>query len=175
MIRKFVGSLFKGAPAAGIVEPSYQEGVESEDAQTAASLDNLRTAIRRAGAELPPLVSSQLRQIDDLLRTVVAAVAAQNASTEQRVLLGAIISDYIPSPLRSFLAIPPADRTPDSRATALLVEQLATLEATIADLLNQIRIGAIAELSTHGRFLADKFSGPGAGLELGTPPRLDSP
>jgi hypothetical protein len=175
VIRKFVGSLFKGAPVAGIVAPSHQESVESEDAATASSLDNLRQAIRRAGAELPPLVSSALRQIDDLLRTVIAAVAAQGASTEQRVLLNAMICDYIPSPLRSFLAIPPVDRAEGSRAAALLVDQLVTLEATIRDLLNQIRIGAIAELSTHGRFLADKFSAEDPALHLNTPPRLDAP
>ena len=55
----------------------------------------------------------------------------------------------------------------DSRATGVLADQLALLEETVRDMLNQVRIGAIEELSTHGRFLADKFQTPDAGLTLG--------
>ncbi len=166
MIGKFVGSLFKNPPAAaGVVPESRQSEVEADDARTARSLDQLRTDIRHAGAVLPPLLSSQLRQIDDLLRTVIEVVAAQNASTEQRVLLDAMISDYIPTPLRAYLAMTDTDRAEHSRATGLFVEQLTTLEATIKDLLNQIRTGAFAELSTHGRFLADKFAEPSLRLD----------
>ncbi len=165
MIGKFVGSLFKNPPAAGVVEESHQAAVEADDARTARALDELLTHVRVAGAALPPLLSSQLRQIDDLLRTVIDVVAEQNASTEQRVLLDAMISDYIPTPLRAYLAMTDADRVEDSRATGLFVEQLTTLEATIKDLLNQIRTGAIAELSTHGRFLADKFAEPSLRLD----------
>lgn len=167
MIGKFVGSLFKNPPAAaGVVPQSQQSEVEADDARTARSLDQLRTDIRRAGAVLPSLLSSQLRQIEDLLRVVTATIAAQNASTEQRVLLAAMISDYVPTPLRAYLAMTDAERAEDSRATGLFVEQLTTLEATVQDLLNQIRTGAIAELSTHGRFLADKFAAPDSQLRL---------
>ncbi len=139
----------------------------SDDEQTARALDRLRDTVRRSGRALPGVLTSQLRQIDDLLRTVVATIEAQDASTEQRVLLAAMIGDYIPTPLRAYLALTDEDRTDDSRATLIFSRQLALLEETIHDLLNQIRIGAIAELSTHGRFLADKFSGPDAGLVLG--------
>ena len=67
-----------------------------------------------------------------------------------------MITSYVPTPLRAYLALPPAQQT-RNRRNFMLAEQLATLEETIADLLNQIRIGAMEELSTHGRFLADKF------------------
>ncbi|MCZ2401905.1 hypothetical protein IV498_01575 [Paenarthrobacter sp. Z7-10] len=159
MIGKIVGSLFKNAPAPpGVVAASHEAEVESEDAQTARALDALRSEVRRAGAQLPALISSQLRQVDDVLRTVVAAVADQGASTEQRVLLSAIICSYIPTPLHAFLALSDKERGADSRGTQLLAEQLTTLEAISRDLLNQVRVGAIAELSTHGRFLNDKFA-----------------
>lgn len=138
-----------------------------EDAETARALDALRREVRAAGRDLPPLISSRLRQIDDRLREVVATIAEQDASTEQRVLLAAMIGDYIPTPLRAYLALDDHDRTHDAEPTRLFSTQLGLLEETVRDLLNQVRIGAIAELSTHGRFLADKFAGPDAGLVLG--------
>lgn len=158
MIGKIVGSFFKSAPAPAAAEASHEATVESEDAQTAHALDALRAEVRHAGAQLPGLISSQLRQVDDVLRTIVAAVADQGASTEQRVLLNAIICSYIPTPLHAFLALADGERGDRSRGTQLFAEQLTTLEAISRDLLNQVRVGAIAELSTHGRFLNDKFA-----------------
>lgn len=159
---KFVDSLFKG--------PSQPDGLpvtadpppagESEDAATLRALDLLRAAVRSAGGALPTLLASRLAHIDDLLRAVIETVAAQNASTEQRVLLDAMIRDYLPTPLRAYLALPESERLNTSPATLQFSRQLGILEETINDLANQIRIGAIAELSTHGRFLADKFAAP---------------
>ncbi|MFB2556921.1 hypothetical protein [Herbiconiux liangxiaofengii] len=161
------GSRQAGAENLGFPAAPGAAAVASEDEQVALALDGLRAAVRRAGRDLPGVLTSQLRQIDDLLRTIVATIDAQDASTEQRVLLAAIIGDYIPTPLRAYLALTEHDRVDDSRATLMFSRQLAVLEETMHDLLNQIRTGAIAELSTHGRFLADKFAGPDAGLVLG--------
>ena len=158
MIGKFIGSLFGAAPVPGIAEQASEPTADAELAQAAASLDNLRSAIRRAGAELPTSVSSQLRQIDDVLRPLVSHMSEQGASMEQQVLLNSIVCSYIPDPLRTYLALPDSARTEESRPTQLLAEQLATLEEIARDLANQVRIGAIAELSTHGRFLDDKFA-----------------
>lgn len=167
---KFVDSFFKGAQhtAAAATSAMVQPNVDdSEDALIARSLEQLRAAVRVAGRDLPTVLTSRLGQIDHLLREVITTIAAQDASTEQRVLLGAMIGDYLPTPLRAFLALPGEDRVDESKATMQFAEQLGILEETIRDLLNQIRIGAIAELSTHGRFLADKFAAPDAGLTLG--------
>jgi hypothetical protein len=163
---RFVDSLFKG-PAAPEVPPVTAEplAAESEDAATARALDILRAAVRSAGGELPTLLISRLAHIDDRLRAVIDMVAARNASTEQRVLLDAMIRDYLPTPLRAYLALPEDERTTGSAATLAFSAQLGILEETISDLTNQIRIGAIAELSTHGRFLADKFAAPGLTLD----------
>jgi len=163
---KFVDSLFKGQ-ATPVVSSAAAEprAAESEDQATARALDLLRGAVQSAGSELPTLLSSRLAQIDDLLRVVIEMVAAQNASTEQRVLLDAMIRDYLPTPLRAYLALPEGQRTNTASATLQFSTQLGILEETINDLLNQIRIGAIAELSTHGRFLADKFAAPSLTLD----------
>jgi hypothetical protein len=164
---RFMDSLFKGpsAPVAGSTaeappQSAAQQPAESEDAAVLRALDELRAAVRSGGSEIPTLLISRFAHIDDLLRTVIETVAAQGASTEQRVLLEAMIRDYLPTPLRAFLALPHDQRSTTSRATLQLSTQLGILEETINDLLNQIRIGAIAELSTHGRFLQDKFAAP---------------
>ncbi|RFA23564.1 hypothetical protein [Subtercola boreus] len=165
---RFVNSLFGGAPQPPAVIDTVPEAtVENEDVQTERALGALRSSTRLAGRELPTLLLSRLGQIDDLLREVVSTIAAQDASTEQRVLLAAMVNDYIPTPLRAYLALPEEDRADDAQATLLFANQLGLLEETVRDLLNQIRIGAIAELSTHGRFLADKFQAPDAALTLG--------
>jgi hypothetical protein len=161
---KFMDNLFKGSQAPSSPAPVSadrpSEVAETEDEATARALVTLRTAMRSAGGELPTLLVSRLAQIDDLLRVVIETVSAQGASTEQHVLLDAMIRDYLPTPLRAYLALPERDREPASAATLQFSTQLGILEETIGDLLNQIRIGAIAELSTHGRFLADKFAAP---------------
>lgn len=172
-------SLFKGPSAqpvrsSDVAAPNAQGGrgpadvagpAESEDAAVARALDQLRATVRSGGSELPTLITSRLAHIDDLLRVVIETVSAQNASTEQRVLLEAMIRDYLPTPLRAFLALPESERENSSPATLQFSTQLGILEETINDLLNQIRIGAIAELSTHGRFLADKFAAPSLRLD----------
>ena len=159
MIGRFFGSRFgnTAAPAPGITEPELP-AEEYERRETVASLDQLRADIRKAGVSLPPLVSSQVRQIEDVLRPLLGHIGEHGASTEQRVLLNAIITNYLPTPLSAYASVSARERTDNSEATVLLVEQLTTLEGIARDLENQIRTGAIAELSTHGRFLEDKFA-----------------
>jgi hypothetical protein len=161
------GALFGRPDDAGDARSRAVEvvGPTPGDAPAAAAaalgaLDALRADVRRAGGALPTLISSQLRQIDDLLRTVVTAVDEEDGSTEQQYLLNALVTDYLPTPLAAFLALGDEDRTDDAGPTLQFAGQLVLLEETIRDLLNQVRIGAVAELSTHGRFLADKFTAP---------------
>lgn len=167
-MRRFVESIF-GRPAVPVDDARPPAAVESEAEQTARALDEFRVFVRRSGRDLPTLVSSQLGQIDDLLHVVVQAAVAEDASTEQRYLLDAMVRDYLPTPVRGYLSLPEADRQQSTRATGILVDQLRLLEETIRDLLNQIRTHAIAELSTHGRFLASKFDEVSPELTLRRP------
>lgn len=169
MIGRFVGGRFGGSPAPQVPQAPAVDPVAEEIAAMGAAVDSLRAAVRRSGSALPPLLTSQLRQLGDLMRDAVLDISIRGCSTEQRVLLNAMICSYVPAPLQSYLALPPAHHDEESAATFLFAEQLATLELTLADLLNQIRIGAVEELSTHGRFLADKFSAQDAALQLQQP------
>ncbi|GAA4683512.1 hypothetical protein [Frondihabitans cladoniiphilus] len=166
MIRRFVDS-FRSRPETGVVE-TPDSVVETEAEATARALDELGVRIRSLGALMPPLVTSRLRQLDDLLRVVLVTASAEDASTEQRFLLDTMIRDHIPTPLEAYVALSADDRRSDSRATGLLLEQTALIRETLDDLLNQIRTHAVAELSVHGRFLADKFQAPALTLDSGS-------
>lgn len=141
-------------------------GGQSDDAAAAAGLDDLRAFVRAAGAELPTVVSSRIRHVEDLLRETAGTVVTRGASTEQRFLFQAIVDDYLPTPVRTYRSLPDDDRTEDSAATRTLTEQLDVVAETVDDMHEQIRSGAIAELSTHGRFLRDRLGDGDPGLRL---------
>ena len=166
MVSKFFGSLFGGGrEPERIVDDELPRTQAEELEETRAALAELRSSIRRAGALLPTLASSHMRQIDDVLRLLIDYIAEHGASTEQRVLLHAITADYLPTSLRVYRALPPETQADGSPETEKLLEQLNILHATAHDLDHQVRIGAIAELSTHGRFLRDKFDVDGVRIQ----------
>ncbi|WP_144758366.1 hypothetical protein [Curtobacterium sp. 9128] len=141
-------------------------GGATDDAAASDGLDDLRTFVRAAGDDLPTVVSSRVRQIEDQLRFAAGTVSARGASTEQRYLFQAIVNDYLPTPVRTYLSLPAADRTPDGPATRSLVDQLGVVRETVEDMHEQIRSGAIAELSAHGRFLHDRLGSGDPQLRL---------
>jgi hypothetical protein len=169
MASKFFGSLFGGAgrDPEPILDDQLPLTQAQELEQTRAALGELRSAIRKAGAVVPVLASSRMRQTDDVLANLIDYVAEHGASTEQRVLLNAIITDYLPTSLRVYRALPPETHTETSPESEKLLEQLDILHSTALDLDHQVRTGAIAELSIHGRFLADKFDVDGIRLNPG--------
>lgn len=164
MIGRFVGGLFGSGPAE--VPVPVVDTVAGEIAEMGVSVDKLRGAVRRSGSHLPPLLTSQLRHLGDRMGEAVMDIKVRGCSTEQRVLLNAMICSYVPAPLQAYLSLPVAHHEEDSKTTFTFAAQLTTLEETLADLLNQIRIGAVEELSTHGRFLADKFASQDPSLQL---------
>lgn len=161
MVGKFLGSLFgSAAPRSSGAEqgPAPVPDQNTVDLDAAAvALDALRSEIRRAGGELPTLIYSQFRQIDDLLAPLLVHMQKTGASTEQVVLAGAIIGDYLPTSLRTYLMLPKSVRVHGSDETSTLLAQLGTLHSTVQDLNQQVRSGTATELAIHGRFLQDKF------------------
>lgn len=170
MVANFLGSLFGGGAAS---RPAAVPGAESpavdpsadELTVTAAALEELRRTVLAHGAELPPLVVSQVLQLADILRALIGYIGRSGASTEQRVLLNAVITDYLPSPLRAYLMLAAGSRRDDSADTTVLLEQFDVLYSTVKNLDNQVRTGAITELAVHGQFLRDKFDIDGLHLE----------
>ncbi|MDR7081815.1 hypothetical protein J2X01_001096 [Arthrobacter ginsengisoli] len=171
MVAKFLGSLFGGgavsrsAAAAGAESPAPADPAADELTVTGAALEELRRTVLGNGAELPTVVVSQVLQLADVLGALIRYIGRSGASTEQQVLLNAVITDYLPSPLRAYLKLAAASRTDDSADTAVLLEQFDTLYSTVGNLDNQVRTGAITELAVHGQFLRDKFDIDGLHLE----------
>lgn len=159
MAIKFLASLFGGGPARPVAEQHEvaEIAIVHELETSQASLVALRSELRLSGADLPTVAYSQFWQIDDLVSALVAYMQRSGASTEQRVLLDAIITDYLPTSLRKYLMLPSSARREDSPESRVLFVQLATLYSTSRNLDEQVRSGAATELAIHGRFLKDKF------------------
>lgn len=159
MVGKFLGSLFGNGASAPVAEQrnAAEDERAGELAATKLSLDALRRDVRINGARLPTVAYSQFRQIDDLVATLLAHLQKFGASTEQSVLLGAIVTDYLRTSLDTYLMLPRASRREDSSESQVLFAQLATLHTTVLDLDRQVRSGTATELAIHGRFLQDKF------------------
>lgn len=170
MVAKFLGSLFgagamsrSGADAP--VESPAVDPAASELAVTGSELEELRRTVLAHGAEIPPIVGSKVLQLTDTLRALISYIGRSEASTEQRVLLNAVVTDYLPSPLRAYLMLGAGSRRDDSADTTVLLGQLDVLYSTVKNLDNQVRTGAITELAVHGQFLRDKFDIDGLHLE----------
>jgi hypothetical protein len=171
MVANFLGSLFGGGAAprsaavVGAESPLVADPAADELAVTGAALEELRRMVLGNGAQLPTAVASRLLQLADILRALIGYIGRSGASTEQRVLLNAVITDYLPSPLRAYLMLSAGSRRDESTDTAVLLEQFDTLYSTVQNLDNQVRTGAITELAVHGQFLRDKFDIDGLHLE----------
>ncbi|UTT70553.1 hypothetical protein NMQ03_05290 [Arthrobacter sp. DNA4] len=132
---------------------------EKEDELRAAgeALSSLAAQLRNSGADVPTVAYSQFAQITDLLRALVEHAGNIGSTIDQRVLLAAMSADYLPTSLRTYLALPAVNRASDSPETRLLLEQLAVLHSTASTLEGEIHNGSSTELAIHGRFLQDKF------------------
>lgn len=120
----------------------------------------------RAAGRLPVGVVPQVRAIEDVLVELLDVLAARPTTTgsaQERYALEATITDYLPTSLETYLALPPAfaqsHRTPEGRTPGEeLLEQLVLLEAAVRELALAVYSGDAEHLATQGRFLQTKFS-----------------
>lgn len=122
-------------------------------------LDELAVFMRKHGGIIPTFVYSQVRRIDDVLRPLISYIAVNGCSPEQEHLLESMVTDYIPTPLKTFIGLPKQDRADDGRPAQLLSSQFATIEKRVRDLAELVRTGALDELATHAEFIDNRFSG----------------
>lgn len=133
----------------------------------------LRSALRetvlrtnRAADRLPVGVVPEVRAIEDVLVELLdhaAATEGSAISAQERFALAATITDYLPTSINAYLALPPAfaaahhspaGRGPDEE----LQEQLILLSAAVRDLALAVYSGDAQRLSNQGRFLDTKFA-----------------
>ena len=115
----------------------------------------------RDGGRLPPGAVPRVRDIDDVLRPLLAYVAERGASDEEMRHLTAIIDDYLPTALGDFVALP-AQYTERAGVTGTtpaqdLVRQLQLLDEGANELQDLVYTGDAAQLAVQARFLDAKF------------------
>jgi hypothetical protein len=124
--------------------------------------DLVREINRNAG-KLPTEALVAARRVLDAVREVIETSADRPLDVHAIVSIRGILGDYLPTTLRTYLALDPdvvdvprpSGRTP----SASLIEQLDTLWASATDLLDAIRAQDADAMLTQGSFLRTKFSG----------------
>lgn len=135
---------------------------DAPDALLAKMFELVREVNRNAGA-LPAEAVVIARRVLDAVREVVETASERDLDIRAIVSIRGILEDYLPTTLRTYLALDPevvhtprpSGRTP----AASLIEQLDTLWASATDLLDAIRAQDADAMLTQGSFLRTKFSG----------------
>jgi hypothetical protein len=118
--------------------------------------------VNRSAGHLPTEALVQARRITDTLREVIDTSADHELDAHAVAQLNGIVGDYLPTTLRTYLALDPSltdtvlptGRTPK----AALREQVDALLDAAADLLGATRANDVNALLAQGSFLRTKFT-----------------
>jgi predicted oxidoreductase len=118
--------------------------------------------INHSAGRLPVDVVVVAREITDTVREVIDTSVDHDLDIYAVVQVNGIIGDYLPTTLRSYLALDPAltehigpsGRTP----SAALREQVDSLALAADELLEATRAQDVDQLFTQGNFLRTKFT-----------------
>jgi hypothetical protein len=118
--------------------------------------------INQNAGKLPVEAVVAARRVTDAVREVVDTADERPLDVHAVLSIKAILTDYLPTTLRSYLALDPAlvdAPRPDGRTPReLLVEQINALWAAAADVLAATRARDVDALTTQGNFLRTKFT-----------------
>ena len=118
--------------------------------------------INEQAGHLPVAAVVVGRRVLDAVREVVETSAERELDVQAVVSLRSILTDYLPTTVRAYVALDPAIvdvARPSGRTPAeSVVEQLETLWESVADLLEATRAQDVDALTTQGSFLRTKFS-----------------
>jgi hypothetical protein len=125
-------------------------------------LFDLVRQVNRDAGRLPAEAVVDARRVLDAVRLVVASADDRPLDVRAVVAVRGILGDYLPTTLRTYLALDPAvvdvprpsGRTPRES----LIEQLETLEDSATDLLDAIRAQDADAMLSQGSFLRTKFA-----------------
>lgn len=120
------------------------------------------TLVNENAGRLPGEVVVVARRFTDSLREIIATSDDRPLDVRAVVMVKSMATDYLPTTLRTYLALDPAlvdvprrdGRTPKD----LLLEQVAALWAAADDLLSATRDRDVDALTTQGNFLRTKFT-----------------
>ncbi|ABS04779.1 hypothetical protein [Kineococcus radiotolerans] len=158
-----IKAAFTGEPA---LEAPTTPAVPPAPADPVSGLQEaLREVVRTAnrhGGRLPDGAVPAVREVEDVLRPLLAHVARRGAEVEELHNLEAIVTEYLPGALEHYLDLPPdyaeTHRLPSGLTPAEeLVNQLRLLVDGSRDLQRAVHDHDAQKLSVQGRFLDAKF------------------
>ena len=126
-------------------------------------LSELVRRVNRAGGTMPEGGVPAVREVEDELRPLLRYLRSNPPTAEEMIPVRATVTDYLPSTVNAFLALPPdfalthrnrMGRTPAEE----LLEQLRLLAEGAQEYATAIYAGDAQELTNQGRFLATKFT-----------------
>lgn len=148
----------------------HDSPVSTAPADTGDSPAALRTSIvalnrfiNASAGRLPVAAVVKARQVTDVLNEIIDTSDVRPLDIYAVISIKATVNDYLPTTLRSYLAVDaalldaprPSGRTP----VQSLLEQLQTLEDSAHALLAGAQQQDVDALMTQGSFLSTKFSG----------------
>lgn len=140
------------------------QSAEVPDSPTAlaAELYRLNRFINASAGQLPGEGVVAARRITDTVGLVLHSTRDRDLDIQARVALNGILRDYLPTTLRTFLALDPASRNqppPGGKTpTAALEEQLQFLLGSATEVLTAVRNDDADALVAQGSFLRTKFA-----------------
>ncbi len=129
--------------------------------ELAAELFRLNKFINASAGRLPAPAVVAGRRITDVVGAVLHTTRDRDLDIHARVSLNGILRDYLPTTLRTYLALAPAtvdQPTRDGRTpTTALEEQLDFLLDSASEVLTAVRDHDANALAAQGSFLRTKF------------------
>lgn len=126
------------------------------------AMDEVDRFVNRSSGRLPASAVVGARQITDLLRDVVDTTEVRPLDVYAVVSVKGIVTDYLPTTLRTYLAIDPSlhdtPRASGHTPAQSLLEQIDALRTSAAATLEATHAQDADALMTQGSFLRTKFS-----------------
>jgi len=140
---------------------------EPEDDDSPTALIRTTFAVNRVinqnSGQLPGRAVVLARRLTDTLREIIDTAEVRPLDVYVVVSVKATLTDYLPTTLRSYLAVDPEARTrpagPAGTPADLLMEQLDSLQSSADAVLVATREHDVDALISQGKFLRTKFSG----------------
>lgn len=144
-------------------QPAMPAEVADSPTELAAELFRLNRFINSSAGQLPVQGVVVARRVTDAVSAVLHTTRDRDLDIQARVSLNGILRDYLPTTLRTFLALDPATRLQPRRGgnTPIvdLVEQLQFLLGSATEVLAAVRNDDVNALAAQGSFLRSKFAG----------------
>lgn len=130
--------------------------------ELAAELFRVVRFVNSVSGQLPPAAVVTARRITDTINLVLLTTRDRELDIHARVSLNGMLRDYLPTTLRTFLALDPAGRERPAAngitPTVALTEQLDFLLGAALEALTAVRNDDANALLAQGSFLRTKFA-----------------